>query len=287
MSNGLRGTGRKLGRPQRIPLDDHREPQQLDERDDMMLRARGEWDVHVQEEKENIISSPDGTEGLSSDGGAQKRISPRLASRSASLSQVDGRAISGLPTRAYGSSLAGANAVSRPPLQPGRQIIPGPNRAGRVLKGTKYGVGAGGFDKINEHEGSESEVAYDYAGEETDTGSCARLEVMVHAKCIHRQAATSRSPRMACFAIGATLPLLHNQMARVHGDRQALAMPLAVCYIFVVDAGDSEPRPAEGRHSPGAQSALPTNQNLYTSRPGSSLGLNSARVRRVTTEQEG
>ncbi|KIK97065.1 hypothetical protein PAXRUDRAFT_137072 [Paxillus rubicundulus Ve08.2h10] len=170
MSNGLRGTGRKIGRPQRIPLDDHRESQQLDERDDMIPRARGEWDVYVQEEKENIISSPDGAEGLSSDGGAQRRISPRLASRSASLSQVDGRAISGLPTRAYGSSLAGVNAVSRPPLQPGRQIIPGPNRAGRVLKGTKYGVGTGGFDKINEHEGSESEVAYDYAGEETDTG---------------------------------------------------------------------------------------------------------------------
>ncbi|KAF9221490.1 hypothetical protein BS17DRAFT_768481 [Gyrodon lividus] len=169
-SNGLRGTGRKLGRPQRIPLDDHREPQQVDERDDMMFRVRGEWDMHVQEEKENIVSSSDGTEGVSSDGAALKRVSPRLASRSASLSQVDGRAISGLPTRAYGSSLSGANAVSRPPLQPGRQIIPGPNRAGRILMGAKYGAGAGGFDKINEHEGSESEVAYDYAGEETDTG---------------------------------------------------------------------------------------------------------------------
>ena len=112
------------------------------------------------------MTSSDGTDGISSDAGVARRTSPRLVSRSASLSQVDGRAISGLPTRAYVSSLSGSSALSRQPLQPGRQIMPGPNRAGRVLK---YGVG-GGFDKINEHEGSESEVAYDYIGEETDTG---------------------------------------------------------------------------------------------------------------------
>ena len=166
-SNGLRGTGRKLGRPQRIPLDDHRDPQQADERDDIMPRPRVDWDIHVQEEKENLITSSDGTDGVSSDGGAARRTSPRLVSRSASLSQVDGRATSGLSTRAYVSSLSGTGGLSRPPLQPGRQIMPGPSRAGRVLK---YGVGGGGFDKINEHEGSESEVAYDYVGEETDTG---------------------------------------------------------------------------------------------------------------------
>lgn len=166
-SNGLRGTGRKLGRPQRIPLDDHRDPQQADGRDDIMLRARGDWDIHDQEEKENLIASSDGTDGVSSDGGAARRTSPRLVSRSASLTQVDGRATSGLSTRAYVSSLSGTGGLSRPPLQPGRQIMPGPSRAGRVLMGAKYG----GFDKINEHEGSESEVVYDYVGEETDTGS--------------------------------------------------------------------------------------------------------------------
>ncbi|KAF8133936.1 hypothetical protein EV363DRAFT_1397343 [Boletus edulis] len=167
-SNGLRGTGRKLGRPQRIPLDEHRDSQQVDERDDIMLRARGDWDIHVQDDKENLITSSDGTDGVSSDGGAVRRTSPRLVSRSASLSQVDGRATSGLPPRAYVSSFSGG--LSRPPLQPGRQIMPGPNRAGRVLMGAKYGAGAGGFDKINEYEGSESEVPYDYMGEETDTG---------------------------------------------------------------------------------------------------------------------
>lgn len=168
-SNGLRGTGRKLGRPQRIPLDEHRDSQQVDERDDIMLRPRGDWDMHIQEEKENLITSSDGTDGMSSDGGATRRTSPRLVSRSASLSQVDGRAISGLPPRAYVTSLSSAGGLSRPPLQPGRQIMPGPSRAGRVLMGAKYG---GGFDKINEHEGSESEVPYDYVGEETDTGLC-------------------------------------------------------------------------------------------------------------------
>jgi hypothetical protein len=34
--------------------------------------------------------------------------------------------------------------------------------------GVKYGVGSGGFDKINENEASENEAATDYAGEETD-----------------------------------------------------------------------------------------------------------------------
>lgn len=162
ISSGLGGTGRKIGRPQRVPLDDYREqpPLTFDEREE--LRARGEWEVRAQEEKENLMISSDG-DVLSSDGAAPKRTSPRLATRSATVSQLDGRAISGLPTRAYATSTG-----ARQPLQPGRQIIPGPNRAGRVLMGVKYGVGSGGFDKINENETSENEAATDFAGEETD-----------------------------------------------------------------------------------------------------------------------
>jgi hypothetical protein len=34
--------------------------------------------------------------------------------------------------------------------------------------GVKYGVGSGGFDKINENEGSENELAIDHAYDETD-----------------------------------------------------------------------------------------------------------------------
>ena len=153
--SGLASTGRKLGRPQRVPLDEYREqpPPTSDER---------EWEVRAQEEKENLMVSSDG-DVLSSDSAAPKRTSPRLAARSASVNQLDGRAISGLPTRAYASSTG-----ARQPLQPGRQIIPGPNRAGRVLMGVKYGVGSGGFDKINENEVSENEVPTDYAPEETD-----------------------------------------------------------------------------------------------------------------------
>ncbi|KAI6166771.1 hypothetical protein EDD17DRAFT_1545792 [Pisolithus thermaeus] len=139
VSTGLRGTNRKLGRPQRIPLDDYRE-QRIEERDDL-LHVPGEWDPRAQEEKENIILSSDSGDGMPSDNGA-RRTSPRLVGRSASLSQVDGRAISGLPTRAYGSMASGVVGASRPPLKPGRQIMPGPNRAGRVLMGAKYGVGA-------------------------------------------------------------------------------------------------------------------------------------------------
>jgi hypothetical protein len=34
--------------------------------------------------------------------------------------------------------------------------------------GVKYGVGSGGFDKINENEGSENELVIDHAYDETD-----------------------------------------------------------------------------------------------------------------------
>jgi len=173
MSNGLAGTGRKIGRPQRVPVDEYREqsPLTLDEPED--LRARGEWEVR-QEEKENLIIPSDG-DGLSSDGAAPKRKSPRLAVRSTSVSQLDGRAISGLPTRAYASS-----SGARQPLQSGRQIMAGPNRAGRVLMGVKYGVGSGGFDKINENEASENEVAIDNAGDETDPSAYLSISLGSH-----------------------------------------------------------------------------------------------------------
>ncbi|KAG6377231.1 kinase-like protein [Boletus reticuloceps] len=43
---------------------------------------------------------------------------------------------------------------------------------------------------------------------------------------------------------------------------------------------------AEERHSPGGHSALPTTHNQYSSRPGSSLGVNPARALRAPMEQE-
>lgn len=64
-------------------------------------------------------------------------------------------------------------------------------------------------------------------------------------------------------------------------------MPLAVCSTTILNFCISDPPPAEERHSPGAHLALQTAQNQYSSRPVSSLGLNSARVRRAPAEQEG
>ncbi|KAG2033703.1 hypothetical protein BDR03DRAFT_658479 [Suillus americanus] len=245
LSSGLAGTGRKIGRPQRVPRDEYREqlPLTLDEREE--LRVREEWDMRVQEEKENLISISDG-DGLSSDGAASKRTSPRLTTRSASVSQLDGRAISGLPTRAYGSSTG-----ARQPLQPGRQIMPGPSRAGRVLMGmgVKYGIGSGGFDKINENEGSENEFAPDYARGETDPSAD------------EPQPGNSILPHRSHVA-----PLTVSS-----GTRPRRSASLS-------DAS------GEDRLSPRL---LPSqNQQQYAPRPGSSLGLNSARVRRVTSEQD-
>ncbi|KAH7909891.1 hypothetical protein BJ138DRAFT_168455 [Hygrophoropsis aurantiaca] len=126
-------SARKLSRPQRIPLSIDEQPQ-----DDWELRVQ-------QDEKENILNIIN-SDSDNQQPPPQKRTSPHLTARS----QPDGRAISALPTRAYSSS--------RQPLQPGRQILPGPNRAGRILMGVKYTP----IDKINEHEQLDP-------GEETDT----------------------------------------------------------------------------------------------------------------------
>lgn len=172
---GSRGTGHKLTRPQRIPLDEYRDYQHVEEREDNP-RVRGEWDLRNQEEKENIITSFDAIDGSSSD--AVKRISPRLAGRSASLNQVDGRAAPIAPSRSYGTVLSGPIPASRAPLQSSRSILPGPSRAGRVLMATKYRVGPGGFGKITENEGSESEAGGEYAGEDTDPGRLSGITSM-------------------------------------------------------------------------------------------------------------
>ena len=120
-------------------------------------------------------------------------LSPRLlqAVRSASTSQIppsaSGTAVaneiqytrervtSGLPSRASSSTIS-ASTTSNPPTAAasstqtstvnGRQIFPGPNRAGRILMGAKYpssasapssAAAAGGFGRISEVE-SDSDV---------------------------------------------------------------------------------------------------------------------------------
>jgi serine/threonine-protein kinase TTK/MPS1 len=126
-----------------------------------------EWE---REEKENITDAESGSELGSNPRKRHAGHSPRLSSRSASVSHIE-RITSALPAR---------GSMSRAPLQvPGRQILPGPNRAGRILMGAKYGAapggGSAGFDKISEAEALDGDlgaVVDFYGGEETYTGWC-------------------------------------------------------------------------------------------------------------------
>ncbi|KAG1729942.1 hypothetical protein EDB19DRAFT_102978 [Suillus lakei] len=128
--------------------------------------------------------------------------------------------------------------------------MPGPNRAGRVLMGmgVKYGAGSGGFDKINENEGSENEFAIDYAGDETGPN--------------------------------ADEPEPGNGMLRHRSHVAPLTQPSGTRPRRSASLSDA----SGDRLSPRLLSSQ--NQQQYALRPGSSLGLNSARIRRVTSEQD-
>lgn len=179
MSNGLRGTARKLRPgPQRVTIEQYREMDEKNRLEDEEIRARAELGTGKEwergEEKENITeteSAGDPNSNLNLHSKPQQRpsgVSPRLSSRSASTSQID-RITSGLPSRA---------SSSRAPLQvPGRQILPGPSRAGRILMGAKYtatsGGGTGGFDRISEVDTLDSNLVGSsdlYGGEDTEAG---------------------------------------------------------------------------------------------------------------------
>jgi serine/threonine-protein kinase TTK/MPS1 len=107
----------------------------------------------LQEEKENI-SEPDENPYAPSIAN-KRRHSPPLATRSVPSSRA--------PRTAYSGSAASRPLAEVPVPQRGshtRQIMPGPNRAGRIMKSSsKYGATASAvpFDRISEHEGSESE----------------------------------------------------------------------------------------------------------------------------------
>ena len=177
-------TGNKRTLPRRVTMEDNREQEARNRKQVDEIRARM-MDEAQQEEKENIIGSDSApapehpytpAAGM---GAGVKRHSPPLSSRSVSSSRVV------LPTRsAYSAS---TSSVSRPLIdvpvpQRGphaRQILPGPNHAGRIMKSgsvAKYAFSGGvvGFDRISEVEGSELEGErgdYPYGGgEETDTG---------------------------------------------------------------------------------------------------------------------
>jgi hypothetical protein len=155
------------------------------------------------EEKENVGA------GVGGDGGEgeysvyqskrQSGLSPRLAARSASTSQIQSQPSSdGLVSRITSAPIPISTSS-------GRQILPGPNRAGRILMGAKYtasssssssapttttttngtstansagqnGTVMGGFERINEQEpfedaGDLAGVLDFYGPEETDIGA--------------------------------------------------------------------------------------------------------------------
>lgn len=135
--------------------------------------------VH-QEEKENISEAEEAAYHPPS----KQRHSPPQPSRPTASSLRHSYQHHSSRT-AYGSS---SSSVNKPPIDGSqrashvRQVLPGPSRAGRVVKtasssstlvAPKYSGSSSGIDRISEHDGSEGEFApNDYhqpAGDETDT----------------------------------------------------------------------------------------------------------------------
>ena len=134
----------------------------------------------LQEEKENISESDEHLHIPSALAAVKQRSSPPLATRlvSSSSSRVP-------PARAAYLSHGASTASGRPltDIQRGsrsRQIMPGPNRAGRIMKSTSASKYNGSsvhpsFDRISERETSDSEQADYYSpvrltvnGDDTD-----------------------------------------------------------------------------------------------------------------------
>jgi hypothetical protein len=175
----VRGSNRKMGTrvlpaaasAQRVTIEQYREM------DDKVRLENEEMRLTVrEEEKENITDVvPDGQGVVLHPTTTQAHPQPkhhRPSGLSPRLLQPRSASISGLPSRASSASLSSIpNNVS----STGRQILPGPNRAGRILVGAKYttttstsaqasasavGItGSGlGFDRISEVETSDDGV---------------------------------------------------------------------------------------------------------------------------------
>ena len=190
LSNGLRGTSRKLSArpqlaalgPQRVTIEQYREMDEKIRLEDEEMRVHGVG-VTAREEKENLSDIVEGVGDVNiphyhqPHQTKQQRSSPRLSARPASISHMPSeghnRITSGLPSRT--SSLTSASttstATAATSASSGRQILPGPSRAGRILMGAKYtntasasalnsavAPGPGGFDRINEMDALDNEV---------------------------------------------------------------------------------------------------------------------------------
>ena len=158
--------------PRRITMEDSRDRHEANG----SSRARQTIDSNVhshtlQEEKENISESDEHSHIQSAIVAVKQRSSPPLASRlvSSSSARVAGARAAYL---ANGTSTASGRPLTDMPLSQrgshSRQIVQGPNRAGRIMKSTsasKYSSSAAippSFDRISERETSDSEQAGDY-----------------------------------------------------------------------------------------------------------------------------
>ena len=184
-SSYLAPTASSLSKPRaasrRIAMEDGRDFHEINS--SSRTRQTVEPNSHsrtLQEEKENISESDEHPHIQTAMAAVKQRSSPPLVSRlvSSSSSRVP-------PARAAYLSNGASTASGRPltDIQRGsrsRQIMPGPNRAGRIMKSTsasKYNGSAvhPSFDRISERETSDSEQADYYSpvrlvvnGEDTD-----------------------------------------------------------------------------------------------------------------------
>jgi hypothetical protein len=187
-----------------VTIEQYREMDEKIRMEDEEMRMARERELALlkreREEKENVGA------GVGGEGGEgeysvyqskrQSGLSPRLAARSASTSQIQSQPSSdGLVSRITSAPIPISTSS-------GRQILPGPNRAGRILMGAKYtapssssaptttttngtstangagqnGTVMGGFERINEQEpfedaGDLAGVLDFYGPEETDIGA--------------------------------------------------------------------------------------------------------------------
>ncbi|KIM89317.1 hypothetical protein PILCRDRAFT_813244 [Piloderma croceum F 1598] len=322
-TNNLRGTSsRKISAraaalpqpgPQRVTIEQYREMDEKIRMEDEEMRVARERELALlkreREEKENVGA------GMGGDGEGeypvyqskhqqrQSGLSPRLAARSASTSQIQNQTQQA-PSEGLVSRITSAPIPTS--TSSGRQILPGPNRAGRILMGAKYtasssssvtttstatttssiangagqnGTGMGGFERINEQEpfedaGDLAGVLDFYGPEETDIDEPPPLPLAPSNGVKHRSYAFG----VASSGITGT----GSGSGTGIGTRPRRSASLS-------DAGADERQSSP--HPPTAAS------NQYMNRPGSSLGINGyvngngngvngvGRARRVTMEE--
>ena len=157
--------------PRRIVMEDSRERHDVhsSSRTRQLLESNANVHPHtLQEEKENISESDEHPHIQTAMVAIKQRNSPPLATRSVSSSSSRAP-----PARAAYLTNSASAPSGRPltDIQRGphsRQIMPGPNRAGRTMKSTsasKYASSAAiasSFDRISEREVSDNEQIIDY-----------------------------------------------------------------------------------------------------------------------------